>query len=211
MAILVGLPGILAAVLVVFAFVLLARPARAEEKSPVPALPAEVTVKAVKGLTRAEIQQKLQKLKDAPAPAKVAHGAKCYAMFRPPGRAEYVCPKCGEKTLYTNQMAKVVTSDLICSRARFGMLQKAAGEGVSLDESEFCRKCSPDVKDPKLVLKIAYTDGNPKTVVEVDMVDILLLAELFSGELTHCFNGPDTEALKNHFPRLQQLLGVEAK
>jgi DNA-directed RNA polymerase subunit RPC12/RpoP len=153
LAMFMGLPGILAAGLVL-AFVFFAwspRPARAAEKTPAP-----VTVQAVKSLTRAEIQQKLQKLAETPPPNLQQVTASCYARTAPPSRAEYVCPKCGEKTLYanTNKGAEVVSFSLEGARDR--ARKKIGGCSLALDESQFCRKCSPEIKEPKLIFKMEY-------------------------------------------------------
>ena len=80
LAMLMGLPGILAAILAL-TFVFFAwppRPARAEEKIPTPAPASGITTNAIKGLSRAEIRQKLQKLAETPPPKDLKHGAKCY-------------------------------------------------------------------------------------------------------------------------------------
>jgi hypothetical protein len=210
MAMLWGLPGILAVcLLLALVFFAWPRTARAEEKTPAPA--AGITTNAIKGLSRAEIQQKLRKLAETPPPTKLKHGAACYDMAVPPKRAEYVCPKCGEKTLYTNQMAQVADRDLDRARWNFKSLQQAVNENIALDESQFCRKCSPEVKDPKLVLKIAFADGKPQSVVGVTPDDLLLLTEFFSGKLAHDAGMAGEKPLKDYSKRLRELLGVEAK
>jgi hypothetical protein len=132
-------------------------------------------------------------------------------MAGPPNRVEYVCPQCGEKTLYTNQAAHVVDWNLQPARRQIVELQKAAGATMALDESQFCRKCSPEVKDPKLVLKIEFTDGKPHTVVGVSPDDLLLLTEFFSGKRAHDEGPQGEKPLKDYSKRLQELLGVETK
>jgi hypothetical protein len=208
-----GMPGIVAAIvaLVFVAFILTPRVARAEEEQPAPASAPKVTVRTVKGLNRAEIEKKLQKLAETPPPGKLSHGAKCYAVAAPPTRAEYVCPTCGEKTLYTKQAAEMVGGQLLDARRQVKILQELAGAGLDLDESQFCRKCSPDVKDPKLVLKIRYDGGKTKTVSGISPKDLQLLTEFFSDKLAHDTGAGGERPLKDYSGRLRELLGFESK
>jgi hypothetical protein len=108
-------------------------------------------------------------------------------------------------------MAQVVAWTVPDARRKNDELQKAAGASVTLDESQFCRKCSPEVKDPKLVLQIVYADGKPQTVVGVSPDDLTLLTELFSGKLVHDGGMSGEKPLKNYSKRLQELLGIEMK
>jgi hypothetical protein len=129
-------------------------------------------------------------------------------------KMEYICQKCGDKTLYTDQAAQVGGWPLQNVGGAIRELQKVAGEDVALDASQLCRKCSPAVKDPKFALKLGYADGNPQTVVGVSPDDLTLLIEFFSGKLTHeqgdRWSG-SKKPLKDFSLRLQQLLGVEVK
>ena len=208
-AMLLGAPGALVVVLTIICLLWLAVTARAQDgKAKEPAQPTAVTANAIKSLSRADIQQRLGKLLKTPAPQVLKEGAMCYEMAAPPNRAEYVCPKCGEKTLYTQSAAKIVAWEIPTFRRCLNDIQGLVVKGLSLDESQFCRKCSPDVKEPKLVLKIEYEGGKPHTLEGVDAGDLLILKEFLSGKLAHN-DGPSGEKpLKDYSRRLQELLGV---
>ena len=59
-----------------------------------------VTVSSGKFLSHQEIQKQLAQIASKPAPKKLVMGAMCYKVAGPPSRIDYVCPTCGEKTLY---------------------------------------------------------------------------------------------------------------
>lgn len=211
LAMVMGMPGLLALILAAACLLWLARPSLAEDKGPAVAQPEVVTTNAIKGISRADIQQKLQKLWATPTPKELKPGATCYMVALPPKRAEYVCPTCGEKTLYTDAATRTVDWDLQTARRTLTGLQKLAEQSISLDESQFCRKCSPDVKVPKLVLRINYEAGQPHTFVGVIPTDLQLLEEFFAGKLVHD-TGPHGETpLRNQIPRIQELLGVKSR
>ena len=171
--------------------------------------PEPVTANAIQSLSRSDIQQRLGKLLKAPVPEKLQFGAKCYEMAAPPERAEYVCPKCGEKTLYTKSEAEIVEWKIPDTRRNFKELQGMPSKGFSLDESQFCRKCSPNVKTPKIVLKVEYAGGNTHTVEGVTSEDFKLLKEFLSGKVIHDARQEGEKPLKDYSKRLQELLGVE--
>jgi hypothetical protein len=101
-----------------------------------------------------------------------------------------------------------VEGDLPEARRNLKELQKHAGDSFSLNESQFCRQCSPEAKEPKLVLTIECQDGRSHTTAGISPTDLLLLNEFFSGKFVHD-DGPAGEApLKNYEKRLQELLGM---
>ena len=207
-----SLPGILAAIfLLMFAAILTACTPRYSKPEQVSPTPAAVTTQLVKQLSRADIQKRLQKLADQPAPTNLKLGAMCYKVAGPAERAEYVCPKCAEKSLYTKGLAYVLESDIQDSRRQIRTLQTLVDRSITLDESEFCRKCSPEIKDPRLILKINFDDGKSNIVTKVTPNDLLLLNEFFLGKRVHDA-GQDAETpLKDCLPRLRELLGEKPK
>ena len=208
LALLIGAPGLLAAILALAGLLWLAGAARAKDRAPGNTEASAMATNAIKSLSRSEIRQKLKKLSETPPPKDLKPGACCYDMAGPPNRAEYVCPKCGEKTLYTNAVAMAVGWELPTARRTLKEVQKLSGPGIALDESQFCRKCSPTITDPKLVLQIFYDSGQPHTVVGMSSRDLQLLQEFFRGTFVHD-EGPRGEVpLKNYEKRLQELLGA---
>lgn len=163
-----------------------------------------------KYLTRAEIQKKLKTLKNSPVPQNLEmRGAMCYDMAAPPRRAEYVCPSCGKKTVYTDAMAQQVEWELPNCRLK---IKKLKGLNASLDESQYCHKCSGEKKDPVLCLNILYEDAKePHKYCGISGEDIDLLTEFVSdSNKHHDFYDAETP-LKDYLERLEAMLGVKIK
>jgi hypothetical protein len=150
--------------------------------------------------------------------------AMCYDTTFPPDRVEYVCPSCGEKTLYARrepeEESSIQIEDIMrsldkqraqayyrledigeCRRA----IKKIQGIKAELDESQFCRQCRPNVADPVLLLKVHY--GNVcKITPDVRHRDLILLIDFMEGKLQ---TSGGEAALADHLPRLEELLGVK--
>jgi hypothetical protein len=179
------------------------------EKSEKPATPV---------LTREQIKDRLQKLSQMPKP-KVERGAMCYDMAGPPVTMEYICPKCSEKTLYarandkgTLEM-KNATAIMLLHKILPACRRKIAnirGLAVELDESQFCKKCSPDVAAPKLVLVVRHPNQKePHRFVGVTDDDLQMLIEFLAGDNKHRGGQDSIRPLADNMPRLEQLLGVK--
>lgn len=162
---------------------------------------------ATSKLDRKDIQAKLQKLSLVPAPPPTP-GAMCYTPAPEPVSAAYVCPLCGEKTIYTGHTAKGLQFGLDSARREFQLLQKVAKDAIRLDESEFCRKCTPGTNEPSFTLFVDYGDNAPHKVSRVVSNDIKLIRELLEGQTGHTGFNDSVEPLKNMVKRLEQLMGV---
>jgi hypothetical protein len=173
-------------------------------KAPAPQ-PAKVETQKLAVLSKGEVKKLLAGLEKTPEPAP-RMGAMCYEMAMPPDRYEYVCPTCGEKTLYTREAAEVVGIDL--SACRFHFERMPHKEAMTLDESAFCQKCRPEGKYPELVLTIRFDDGTSKVIRGVTRRDMELLEAALKGE-THIDGPGEMKAVKDGLPRLQELLGVK--
>jgi predicted RNA-binding Zn-ribbon protein involved in translation (DUF1610 family) len=88
-------------------------------------------------LDRAAVRAMLKRLADAPPPTKLAVGAMCYVVSPAPPRVDYICPKCGERTLYDSSkvatekpydmgIAWTVERELPQCRSEFQELRKVA-------------------------------------------------------------------------------------
>ncbi|MCY3019216.1 MAG: hypothetical protein NTW87_09350 [Planctomycetota bacterium] len=171
------------------------------------------------GVTRDQVRQRLQELSGASAPKQLKIGAMCYEPMAAPNTADYVCPKCGQKTLYAladsgseqrkatwEVMARITNELPACRRAA----KEISGLAVELDESQFCKQCSPDVTKPQLVLVVKYPDqAAPHRVTGVTADDLRLVKEFLVGARKHVFSNDGETPLKQHMPRLEQLLGVK--
>ena len=172
-----------------------------------------VTVEKVTKASNAEIQDMLQKVETAPAPAPKM-GAMCYAPLPPVTHYEYVCPVCGEKTLYaagTNPYYVPAASIVAFRQAREAAQEAAtkAGAAVALDEKQYCRKCLPDFTNtPRAALEVTLPDGHVQRTEAIRLQDLWMLRDFFSGKAV-LVGGNDSESpLKNDLPRLRELLGM---
>lgn len=180
-----------------------------KSNSPVSVIqPAATPSLITSNLTREEIAQRLKKLAVSKPSNQIECIATCYKMASNPVRSEYVCPKCGEKTLY-NSYAGIVLRDIPECR-RLVKEIKIKGLNIELDDSEFCKKCNSGIKNPQLSLIVKYS--GEKAVHRVKGVaknDLKLIWEFVEGRDKHFDEKNNQTSLKNHIPRLQELLGVK--
>ena len=83
------------------------------------------------------------------------------------------------------------------------------GDAITLDESQFCRKCSPKVTAPKLVLHISYNGEKARDIENIEPGDLRLLHDFLSGKVLTNDDHGCASPLKNSLPRLQELLDVK--
>ena len=159
-----------------------------------------------KALSRKEIIKKLNKLSKTEAPAKLAEGAMCYKMAGPPERAEYVCPICGTKTLYTND-TWTITREIPSCRSIISDLKAI---DIKLDESQFCKKCSPKIKDPALCIELKYIDETEKhKTCNISSMDLDLVSEFLKGKITHIGQTGEETPLKEYLDRIKTVLDIK--
>jgi hypothetical protein len=162
----------------------------------------------IKGLfSKQQIKEKLEALANAPAPEVLKTGAMCYKIAAPPDRTEYICPVCGERTVYTDDLARFIERDLPVCRT---LADSINGIGFTLDEKSFCKKCSPDVKEPSLCIQIKYAgEKEENNICDISSDDLQLLYEFMKGKLTHSDTYDRETPLKDYSERLSKLLGVK--
>ena len=207
------LTGIIALLLLIGCLVL-AGGCSGQSSSPPPVV---VSAKGIQSLDRAAIRAMLKRLADTAPPTKDTMGASCYGPRPPITRSDYVCPHCSERTLYEENsekqgmhgIADVVDREIPECRREYIELRKVAHEAVVLDEAQFCRKCSPDVTEPAILLRVIYEDGKPRDIQNIHAEDLRILREFLAGELMHKQTNDGQTSLKHSLSRLQQLLGVE--
>lgn len=181
--------------------------------NPVAGGPAIVKNKPLSSGAKANIRKKLRALAAKPAPTKLSTGAMCYEMAMLPSKATYVCPTCGERSLYSTPEEKFVravhtiNTDLPQMRR---LIKTISGLDAKLDESEFCSKCEPKVDKPEVVLVVTFGKGSkPHRVRSVNSNDIKLLAEFMAGKDKHVGATGNETPLKKHLKRISELLGVK--
>lgn len=120
--------------------------------------------------------------------------------------ADYVCPVCGERTArvyagYTgNAEGRGAPPDIDECRRLFADIPTKAG--MKLDESEYCRKCSPRVRTPSPALLVTTARGQTRRVRHVTADDLRQLADYFAApEATR-------QTLRKESARLRKLLGL---
>jgi hypothetical protein len=81
---------------------------------------------------------------------------------------------------------------------------------VELDESQFCKKCSPDVVAPSLVLVVRHPgQKEPHRFARVNLNDLQMLVEFLAGEVKHKDSYETVTPLADYLKRLEELLGVK--
>lgn len=158
-------------------------------------------------MKRAELESRLKKLSGSEPPRDLnQRGAMCYKPAIPPTSAEYICPRCAGRTQHVNdrELARQVRWELAAMREKVKAL---AVLDARLDERSFCKKCSPGTRHPAPVLVFKLT-GEPERRVEgVSLRDLTLLEELLAGGEVHKGERDVESPLKDHLPRLCELLG----
>ncbi len=167
-----------------------------------------VTVHSIHAMSKGEIEKMLRRLETQKAP-KPKMGAMCYDVAAPPSRAEYVCPRCGEKTLYTSGDTEFIARELEACRREFDMLKKETKLPISLDESSYCGHCSPNARQHQLIFSITYDNGRTHTDSPITCQDIQMLKAFLQERLSYPTSYGEYRPLKEQLPRLMELLGVQ--
>lgn len=163
---------------------------------------------------REAIALRLKKLAESPPPSELDMGAMCYDMADPPDRTDYICPVCGEKTLYSFDSDERIADTFMlhyelnkCRRLVRSLYSLAA----ELDETEFCMRCRPEVTEPVLVLKIRYSEeGDIAETRGVSKSDLELLNAFIKGSDRIAGDTGLEKPLQDHMKRLRELLGISA-
>lgn len=166
-----------------------------------------ITVNKVTSLTKAQLKEMLARIEKSTAPPEKM-GAMCYDMAAPPERADYLCPKCGRKTVYVKSMAIMISQDLVSVRRMLLDVKKIAQLDISLDESALCKGCALQGADKALNLVITYAGGETYRAKNINPFDMRLLLAFFQGKLTYTESNDAERPLKRHLQRLGYLLGI---
>ena len=196
-------------------------------------LPAIKTDTAIAMFSKEQIEEKLENLSsNLPPPTHWSWSPfYCVSVF---GIASfsYICPICGTETKYGHDRAWLGNlGKEEYARNDFGYfepnyfspydddavqivvwrmnqckhkIKNTKGIHISLDESEFCKYCSPFIKEPKLCL-LVNIDGASDTVKtrDISYYDIELLQKFLDGNTFYC------DELAYHKNRLKELLGIK--
>ena len=167
-----------------------------------------VSSSAIKSMSRDEVSRLLERIAGEKEPEFVM-GAMCYAVMAMPEVAEYVCPVCGEKTVYGSEHAATIQWGLSTARSIVDAIRSSSELDVVLDESGFCSRCAPDSVEPGLRLVVTYEDGTT-SVAGVTSDDLRMLAGVLSGELYYLTSNDSRSPLAPNIERMRSILGIEA-
>lgn len=161
-------------------------------------------------LSNTDLVDKLAELPDISANTSRSINAMCYDTAAIPHRTQYICPVCGERTLYTKYY-DVNGIDVDQMPYYRNQIKKITKIDVKLDESQLCKKCSPNIESPQLCL-IVREDKNSEThkTCGIKEEDINLLYEYSEGIKVHS-TWSGNSPLSNYKARLEKLLGVKLK
>jgi ribosomal protein L37AE/L43A len=171
------------------------------------------TIKPV--YSKSQIELKLKNLAETPPPKELAFGAMCYSpALIEETSYEYICPECGEKTIYKNVFTEsnyyVEENDIASARRAVKAIK---GLNIKLDESQFCSHCrSTEVERPTLCLLVNIAGESDTTkVCGVTYHDLILLNDFLNEKPTY-FDDYDYEhALVDEQYRIEEMLGIKAK
>ena len=173
-------------------------------------------------LSHEELGRRLNKLASMRVSDKPrANNAMCYDIHMPPDRFDYVCQACGERTAYArrsdqpdsqseilNDNNMLCVEGIVWIRRSLSDLRKL-GLDATFDESEFCRKCKPNVKDPQLYFDIKVEDfAAPVRSKGLCLSDLTILKAFLEGNLASR-REEDKAFLQKELPRLRELLGIQ--
>lgn len=134
-------------------------------------------------------------------------GAMCYSPKPITQRAEYTCPLCGEKTLYTYSEAEVVEDEIPACRRLASRFDKST---LFIDETQFCSKCRKDsVDEPKICLVTKLEGQNEVKTCGIHSIDLVLLTNFFEGKTIYKTFNDGEVSLKESIPRIKELLGIK--
>jgi hypothetical protein len=163
----------------------------------------------ISALSVEQINLLLSRLETTEPPGQVM-GAMCYEPMAPPEVAEYVCPVCGEKTVYNRSQSAFISWELEGCRRTADSINTHTDFEVVIDEMQFCDFCSADSTgdEPSLLLKVVYEDGT-EVVNTVDLTDLQMLDSFLQGNLYYTTSNDGEIPLQSYSVRIRELLGFE--
>ncbi len=173
------------------------------------ATPSDFTPEAIMSLSVTQVNILLARLENEEAPF-ATRGAMCYEAMAAPEVAEYICPSCGEKTIYNYNQSEFILWGLPGCRRMIESINSHTDFNMTLDESLFCDFCSPDTTDeePFMFLRVSYEDGT-EVVNKVYVIDLMRLDSFLQGNLFYLNSTDGQIPLKDSADRLRELLGLE--
>lgn len=182
-------------------------------KAPIPGNDMDsetILVGTVQALSMEEIDFMLARLESEEPPEPVS-GAMCYAPMAYPEYAEYICPVCGEKTLFSSSHISLIEWGLPGARRLGESINNNTEFNIVLDETlfcEFCRTGNDQDIEPALLLRVYHEDGS-ETVNSVSVTDLRMLDSFLQGRLFYITGNDGQMPLQEYTGRMRQLLGIQ--
>jgi predicted RNA-binding Zn-ribbon protein involved in translation (DUF1610 family) len=162
----------------------------------------------LKSMSQREVEKLLARVQSSAVPEEL-EGAMCYAVMPYTDSAEYLCPVCGEKTVYGSDDSWLVSRQIPAARRYMEQITAEADLEIRLDERGFCSFCSGSGESQALVLRVVYEEGDTVSS-EVTDFDLQLLAGLFSNQLFYTTSNDGRMPLLPYLDRMRQVLGLPA-
>ncbi|MCK5116158.1 MAG: hypothetical protein KAR44_06130 [Candidatus Aegiribacteria sp.] len=141
-------------------------------------------------------------------PPEPVRGAMCYEAMAYPLVAEYICPVCGEKTIYNNSQTGFIEWELQGCRRMVESINEYTEFDISIDETLFCDFCSESSdEEPTLLLRVASTDTT-EIVNIVSIHDLRILESFLQGTLYYTTSNDGQQPLLDYSERIRELLGA---
>ncbi len=165
---------------------------------------------AYEQLTKEEYNVKLDKLSETPQkfiPEDI--GAMCYDMAPPPDRFDFICPDCGQSTLYPSPFD--YEFDKIPEYRN--LVKKITKIDVKLDESQFCSTCGHNLKrNPHLCLIVKYgKKAKEHKSCNITAENLNILYEYSEGMKEHKTPSGDLVPMSKYKKLLKEMLGENPK
>ena len=170
----------------------------------------EVKLSDLGSISWDEVDTLLNRLQSQEQPEPV-YGAMCYEAVALPLVAEYLCPVCGEKTLYNEYDTWFIEYELQGCRRIFDEIAGASEIVIELDETRYCQACTPDEgEEPALILTLTLEDG---TFISnrVSEFDLRILESFLKGRLFYITSNDGEQPLQPYSGRIRELLGLPAE
>ena len=186
-----------------------------EEKSirPLDAITAatmlDISPEGIMTLSTTQVNMLLTRLENEEPPEQMM-GAMCYEMMAAPAVSEYICPVCGEKTIYNYSQSAFIEWELEGCRRMAESINSNTDFEIILDEALFCDFCSPDAgeNEPEMLLRVIYDDGT-EVVNTIYINDLRKIDSFLQGNLYY-FDSTDGQIpLQDSAERIRELLGLE--
>ena len=170
---------------------------------------AELVPETLTSLSTTQINILLARL-EIKEPPQATMGAMCYEAMAAPAVAEYICPVCGEKTIYNYSQSAFINWQLDNCRRLAESINSRTDFEILLDEGLFCDFCSPDAGDEEPALLLCVIRENGEEVVNrVNIYDLMKLDSFLGGNLYYLTETDGEEPLQDSAERIRELLGLE--